>query len=362
MSNEIMFSLQPYFFQEKEKNLLSYGGLKASTFVYDSGVAALRLQNELGELVMLPYQGQQIWDARFFGRSLTMKSMFTQPNPTAEYLRTYGGFLIHCGAVRMGVPGEKDDHPLHGELPNAPYQTAELVIGSDAGGEYIGLTGTYQHTVAFSYNYIARPLVKLYAHSNRVPVSLSIKNLKKTPMDLMYLAHVNFKPVDNGRLIYSAPCTPQRVRVRSSIPSHIHPPEGYRDFLILLEKQPEKHHLLEPGLSFDPEVVFFIDYNTDKEGWAYTMQLHPDGAGDFIRHRKSQLDHGVRWICRTADQDALGMCLPATAEPEGYSAEKAKGNIKTIPALSEYTCEYEFGALQTQEAKTMQGMIEALIR
>lgn len=362
MKNEMEVTLQPYFFQEKEKQLASFGGLTARTFLYENGVAGLRLQNEVGELVMLPYQGQQIWDARFFGRLLTMKSMFEQPNPTTDYLRTYGGFLIHCGALRMGVPGEKDNHPLHGELPNARYQTAQLIMGSDGGRDYIGLTGTYQYTVAFADNYIARPVVRLYAQSSRVSVSLTVKNLKNTPMDLMYLAHVNFKPVDNGILVYSAPCTPQRVRVRSSIPSHIRPPDGYRDFLKHLEEHPEKHHLLAPGLSFDPEVVFFIDYNTDDEGWAYTMQVHPNGAGDFIRHRKAQLDHGVRWISRTADQDALGMCLPATAEPEGYTAEISKGNLKTIPAQGEYTCEFEFGALEPGEVKAMQTMIERLTK
>lgn len=361
MSEEIKISLEPYFFEEKEKLLVSRGNLKASTFRYDSGVAALRMQNDLGELLMLPYQGQQIWDARFFGRSLTMRSMFHQPNPTTAYLQTYGGFLIHCGATRMGVPGEKDNHPLHGEMPNAPYQTGQILLGTDSGGEYMALSGTYQHTVAFSDNYLAQPIVKMYAHSSRVTVSLSIKNLKKSPMDLMYLAHVNFKPVDNGRLVYSAPCTPGRVRVRSSVPSHVSTPPGYRDFLKQLEGHPEKHNLLEPGLAYDPEVVLFIDYNTDNEGWAYTMQIHPDGSGDFIRHRKAELEHGVRWICRTADQDALGMCLPATAEPEGYTAEKAKGNVKSIPAQGEYTCTYEFGALQPAQAKAMQTMIEGLV-
>ena len=90
--------------------------------------------------------------------------------------------------------------------------------------------------------------------------------------------------------------------------------------------------MLSPELSFDPEVVFYIDYETDGDGWAHSMQVHPDGAADYIRYRPDQLDHGVRWICRTPDQDALGLILPSTAEPEGYTAEKAKGNIKTLAA------------------------------
>ena len=196
--------------------------------MFCSGVAGLRLKNGLGELVMLPFQGQQIWAMSFGGRSQGMLSMFEEPRPTRTYLETYGALLLHCGATAMGVPAGPDTHPLHGDLPNAPYQHAWLVAGEDERGAYLALSGTYRHTVAFNYNYVARPEARLYAGSSRVPVSMTIENLKRTDMDLMYLAHINFRPVDNGRLVYSAHCDPEHVRVRRSIPSHIHPPAGFR--------------------------------------------------------------------------------------------------------------------------------------
>lgn len=261
----------------------------------------------------------------------------------------------------MGVPAEGDTHPLHGELPNAPYQTAQLLIGEDERGPYLGLTGSYQYTVAFNHNYMAMPEVRLYANSSRLPVSMTIKNLKNSPMELMYLAHVNFRPVDHGRLVYSAPCDPDHVRVRSSIPAHIHPPEGYGEFLQELEAQPEKHNLLVPDLAFDPEVVFFVEYKTDASGWAHSMQIHPDGSADFISHRPDQLDHGVRWISRTADQDCLGIILPATAEPEGYTAEKAKGNLKMLPGGATWTCQMEVGALTSIEAAELSTKIGQIV-
>jgi hypothetical protein len=225
----------------------------------------------------------------------------------------------------------------------------------------MGVTGDYQFTVAFNHNYIARPEVRLYAQTSRLWLSLSVKNLKKSPMELMYLAHVNFRPVDNGRLIYSAPCDTDHVRVRASIPSHISPPPGYREFLEALAADPAQHNVLSPGLAFDPEVVFFIDYKTDNDGWAHSMQLHPDGSADFISHRPDQLDHGVRWISRTADQDCLGIILPATAEPEGYTAEKAKGNLKVIPGGGEWACQLEVGALTPEEAQKMAANIEDIL-
>ena len=361
MSTQTTIHLHPSFFGEAELPVAVSGELAATAVTYPSGVQALRLSNALGSIVVLPFQGQQIWDARFHDRTLTMRSMFDQPYPTTEYLRTYGGFLLHCGMTAMGVPAAGDTHPLHGELPNARYHKAWLLAGEDERGPDLAVGGEYRHTVAFATNYVARPLVKLYAGSSRLAVSLAVHNLKQTPMELMYLAHANFRPVDHGRLVYSAPCTPQHVRVRSSIPSHVRPAPGYREFLEELAAHPEKHNALAPGLAFDPEVVFFLDYLAGAAGWAHSMQIHPDGSADFISHRPDQLDHGVRWISRTPDQDALGLILPATAEPEGYSAEKAKGNIKTLPGGGEWRCAMELGALTPGEARAMTAEIERIV-
>ncbi len=358
---EMKVQLQPAFFSEREKSLIELGPLSASTFLYPTGVAGLRLKNEQGELELLPFQGQQIWTAAFNGRTLTMKSMFDAPNPTRDYLQTYGGFLIHCGASAMGVPTAADSHPLHGELPNAPYQEAYLVAGEDERGPYLGLGGRYRHTVAFSTNYTAEPLVKLYAGSSLFDVSMQVTNFKNSEMELMYLAHINFRPLDNARLVYSAPCTPESVRVRRSIPSHVHPKPGYREFLEELAKDPSKHNLLKPELLFDPEVVFFVDYQADAQGWAHSMQVHPDGSADYVRHKPVQLDKGVRWICRTPDQDACGFILPATAEPEGYTAEKEKGNIKLLPPHGTWSYTLQLGALSCDEATEMEARIAKLV-
>lgn len=359
---ETRLYLSSSYFGEREARLLEFGTLTATAFRFESGVCGLRMANERGELVILPFQGQMIWSAAFNGRELTMRSMFDQPHPTRTYLENYGGFLLHCGATAMGVPVAEagDTHPLHGELPNAPYERAWLITGEDEKGLYLELGGQYKHTVAFNFNYIAEPRVRLYAGKSTFTVSMDVTNLKKTPMDLMYLAHINFRPVNDARLVYSAPYDPQHVRVRTSIPSHVHPQPGFKEFLDELAAHPEKHHLLTPDLAFDPEVVFFIDYCTDEQGWAHTLQVLPDGSADYVSHRPDQLPKGVRWICRTPDQDALGMVLPATAEPEGYAAEKAKGNIQVLPGGSIFHCEYEVGALTAEEAKAVEAKINQI--
>ena len=350
MTVETTIQLRHECFAEKEQVLVRHHGLTASTFLFSTGVEGLRVSNGVGEMVMLPYQGQQIWDLRFRDRVLTMKSMFTDPFPTQDYLNTYGGFFLHCGATAMGVPAEHDRHPVHGELPNARYQNAQLVIGSDERGRYFGVTGTFQYTVGFNHNYVAQPLVRMYENATEISVAIQVHNLKRTPMEFMYLAHANFRPVDHGELMYCAHPTSEHVRVRTSIPSHIRPPQGYREFIDTLSHAPEQHHVLRPGLAFDPEVVFFVNCLPDDAGWSHSLQIHPDGTADVIRHRPAELDHGVRWISRTPDQDCLGIMLPATAEPEGYTAEKAKDNLKIIAAGGTFHTEMWMGMLTADEA------------
>lgn len=347
-------------FGEKERMLVEYGALAASAFRYDSGVCGLRIRNTQGQIVALPFQGQQIWSAELGGRSIAMRTMFTDPRATTEYLANYGAFLVHCGATAMGVPGEGDKHPLHGELPHAPYTAAYLEMGEDAQGAYLGLGGQYQHTIAFSTNYVAEPFVKLYADSGLIWISMTIRNLKQTEMELMYMAHANFRPVDHGRLVYSAPATPDYVRVRPAAP-HLNFKPGYNEFIADLAQNPAKHHILEPGAQYDPEAVLYIDYLSDADGWAHSMQVHPDGSADYIRHRPDQLNHGVRWISRTLDQEALGIVLPATAGAEGYTIEKAKGNIRVLPPQGVFYCEVVAGVVSAAQAQQIEQQIAAIV-
>ena len=358
--NSTQIELYAEQFGEREKPLVTSGPLSANLFRFPSGVCTVRLRSDRGELVMLPFQGQQIWSAQMAGRSLTMKSMFDQPYPTREFLATFGAFMVHCGASGVGAPGPQDTHPLHGELPNAPYQTAQVSLGEDKKGAFIGLTGAYQHIVAFNFNYIAQPTVRLYAGSTVFQLSMTITNRKQTPMPLLYLAHINFKPVDHARLVTSAPSDPDHMRVRASVPDFMVMPPGYREFLAELKENPSRHEKLEPGLPFNPEVVFYIDFQAGADGWARQMQLHPDGSADVVRHRPAQLDHGARWICRIPEQDALGF-EPGTSEVEGYTAELKKGNVRSLGAGQSFHCDIEVGYLSPAEAAHELALIDQIL-
>jgi len=362
MKKGLITHLQPHFFTEKERTISKWGGLTASLFKYESGVAAVRVVNKRGEIIVLPYQGQQIWHCTFDGRNLHMKSVFDTPVPTKEYLANYGGFFLHCGVTAFGVPGPDDTHPLHGELPNAPYQEAFIAHGHDDRGCFMAIGGGYTHKVAFNHHYHAEPIVKIYEDSAMLDVSIEITNLMHIPMDVMYLAHINFRPVDYAQLAYSAAYDPEHVVVNVNVPKHIKSDVSLDDFTAFLQKlkdNPTMHHTIDPAALYDPEVVMAIKYHADSNGLAHSLQIHPDGYAHYVNHRPDQMDRALRWIARNPSHDAMGLVLPCNAGGGGYLAEKAAGTIKSLAPGKQMRFDMQMGLLEPKAAEEMKQKINS---
>jgi hypothetical protein len=361
MSQPTTLHLNHCRFSETESPLIEHGPLKASIFRYPSGVDAVRLTNARGQLVMLPYQGQQIWSMQMLGRDLGMKSIFHQPHPTQDFIATYGAFFLHCGLTGMGHPGPADTHPLHGELPNAPYQEAFLRAGSDQQGDYLELGGSYRHARAFTCDYLARPAVRLYDNATTVRITLDILNQRNTPLEYLYLAHANFNPVDHARLVYSAPGRGAQV-----FQDKEHPPQTtpeYAAFIKKLSADPSLMDRLDPAHPIDPEIVmYYFDYKADRDGWAHSLHIEPDGFAGYIKHRPDELDKVIRWVVRTGNENAIGVALPATATPEGYTKEKAKGHLRTLPGRASTTIHLETGLLPPDQTKAMESHIAGILK
>ncbi len=361
---QVTIQLLPQQFREKEQVLASSGSLKAVAFRYTSGVCGLKLQNKYGELVMLPFQGQQIWRASFKGTDLTMQSVFPEPEMTTDYLATYGGFLIHCGMTAMGNPGPEDSHPLHGELPNLAYRDARLILGTEDGRPYIGLTGSCELRQAFSIYYRAEPLVKLFFDATTVDVSLKVTNLRALDLPYMYLCHINFLLVEGSQLFYSAPADKEHVRAHLTIPDDLAPEKAKKlqDYILALQDDPSLHDLVDTAKqTYEPEVVFTVDYLADQAGWAYTIQELPSQAAFYVAHRTAELPLGLRWIAKSDVEAAMGMVLPATAEHFGLHQAKAKGQVKTLAGNSSVTFQMQVGYLDKEESKKVKDQIEAIL-
>ena len=94
--------LRENMFSDREQLFLEDGELKAYLFRFESGVCGIKLENSLGYITVLPYQGQMVWDAVFRGRSLKMQNSCHFPRFRKEFRDTYGCYVMHCGILRMG--------------------------------------------------------------------------------------------------------------------------------------------------------------------------------------------------------------------------------------------------------------------
>jgi hypothetical protein len=236
-------SLHPDLFSGDEKTLLESADFRVLAWTYPSGVKALALENDRGRVVVLPYQGQMVWSAVFDGCDLTMRNMFEQPRPSPTVIGTYGCFMFHSGILRNGCPTPEDDHPLHGEMPCAPMDSAWLEVGEDAGGAFLRIGGDYEYVMGFGDHYRARPSVTLRPGSALFDIGMDVRNLAGKPMELMYMAHMNYAYVDGGRFV--EPLGMARTRIRSSVPAHVKPTPAWSAYMAELTEDPSR---LEPGV------------------------------------------------------------------------------------------------------------------
>ena len=355
--------LQERFFTDKETTIVEDGEFKASLFTYSTGIKAVRIANAKGYAVVLPWMGQMVWRAGFLGHELAMKSIYEEPQVCGHFGESYGCFLMHCGLTAMGNPTAEDTHPGHGELPTAKYKTAWVETGMDAEGAYIAIGGVYSYMRCFEANYDFSPCLKLRAGATKFDIDVTFTNKKDLPLEYFYLCHVNYRPVDGSKLEYSAP--------RETVIINHEVPEGYfkkwgdatNAFLDRADKDP---YILDvvggPGESYRPEIVCCAFHKADRDGKAYTMQVHPDGTSEYVVHRPSELPYGTRWIARTKDEDAMGMCLPATAEHKGRTFCRAHRQQRMLAPGKTVSYHIEAGWQDKSATRAMKKKIDAIMK
>ena len=328
---EARFALRREMFGDKEREIARFGDLSAHAFRYDTGVEALRLRNPSGDAIALPFLGQMLWSARFEGVDLAMRSMFAEPRNVANIVETYGCLAYHSGLLRNGVPGPEDTHPLHGEAPCAPMDTAEIVCGADARGRFLALTGKREYAMGFGAHYLSQPRLTLRENETALDMAMEVENLSAAPMDLMYMCHVNFAFCEGARLVQPIPFDAAQVVARASIPGHVTPTDAWRALLADVAQNPGRlERLSEPAL-YDPELVFYLkDAPVQADGRVAYAMLRREGDAFAIRWDPKIMPHTVRWVLVNSDQSVAAFAMPATCEPEGYAAEKRKGHVRVL--------------------------------
>jgi len=353
--------LEKRFFTEQKYRLFDSAAFSAAAWKFDSGIDALTLGNQRGFITILPFMGQMIWDAVFDGRNLTMKNMFSQPLPAGEIIETYGCYLFHSGMLRNGCPGPEDKHLLHGEMPCAPLGKADLVYGEKNGREFLRLEGRYEYVMGFGNHYLAQPSIELAPDSGVFEVTMSIKNLGGENMELMYMCHINPLFEKGAKLIQPMSYTPENVVTRISVPDHVRPTPEWQAFLQDVAAHPEKMSILDAPKNYNPEFVFFLkNLAADQNNLTHFLMKLKDGSGCYCSYSLKEFDHAVRWILANPDQSVAAFALPATCEPEGYTAEKAKGNIKTLKPGETRSFTVQTGYLSAAECLAKETLINAL--
>lgn len=350
--NDVTLPLHAGLFTDVPRVIAASSDISASTFRYPSGVEALRLETPRGHVIVLPFLGQMIWEAVFDGRNLGMGSLFPQPRHGASILDTYGALAYHAGVLRNGTPGPADTHPLHGEMPTMRFDAASLVFGRDQGGAFVELVGQVDHTTGFGPAYRATPRLRLGADQALIEVEMVVQNRSAHPMELMYMLHANFAFVADARIHQPAPYDPAHVVVRRAVPSHVVPSDAFLQLLADLGDTPARMETLsEPDL-YSPEQVFYIKgLGVDAAGVCQQVMELPEGDAFSVAYRPADFPHCVRWIFNDGDAQVAAFALPSTCEPEGYTAEKAKGHVRLLQPAEMARFPVTFGYLDAREAR-----------
>ncbi len=329
--SHVAVALRRASFGEKEREAVRHGGLTASLFRYDTGIEAIRLSNARGSVIVLPYLGQIVWSAVFDGVELAMQSMFREPRPAKVIVETYGCLAYHAGLLRNGVPSPADTHALHGEMPCAEMDEAGIACGTDERGPWIAVTGLREYAMGFGAHYRATPRVVLRDGETGCQIVMEVENLSGAPMDLMYMCHVNFAFSEGARIVQPVPFTPEHVAARTVIPGHVVPNPDYRALLDELAVNPARMRALSEPHRYDPEQVFYIKgLKRGADGLVHFMLARREGDAFAIAWDPEAMPHTIRWILANSDQRVAAFAMPATCEPEGYLAEKRKGNVRAL--------------------------------
>ncbi|WP_370675795.1 hypothetical protein [Pleomorphomonas sp. PLEO] len=108
--------------------------------------------------------------------------------------------------------------------------------------------------------------------------------------------------------------------------------------------------------------MFAFDPLTDDEGWSHFMQIHPDGTADYTSFMPENTGAAARWICRTGDQEAVGMAFPVRSPDE---ASRVNGRPVTHAPLGKGECfknEIVAAVFTPAEAEAMVRHIETVKR
>jgi hypothetical protein len=179
-------------------------------------------------------------------------------------------------------------------------------------------------------------------------VDSQLKNLQKTPLEYMYLNHLNLSLDGATELQYGIDAfNKETVTVLDeTIPGVVDNP--------VLFLHPSKIPTISPEL-----VAIMKNKPVHGEVCVNTM-IRENHERVWVATNTNPLDHTVAWLTKTMDRSACGFSLPATAGPRGRTAEFKQGNIKLLEPGNSVRFQFAFGLDKKPESKSLQTAITML--
>lgn len=357
-------SFNKSFFKDRPFELVSDGELSATTFLYETGIAGLKVKNSRLSMVVLPYMGQQIWEFCCDGRNLTQKSIFDMPQNTTKFGDNYGGLLLHCGLNNINCADEGEDYPLHGELPFADYPSTYTGIGEDEKGKYLAVGGTFIYRNSQELYWAYSPELRIYEGATVCEMHIDIHNRRHAPLDYMFMCHMNWLAVEGSHIVYSAKKDTDHIKPDPIIP------DGDSEYAVKMRAFADKV-MADPTIvdvldretqCADPELCINVTYEADEDGWGHALQVMPDGGAAYVGFRTKELPYALRWMCRTGDEDGIGIALPTTGTNRSTKYQKANGLYNTLQAGEHDSIRFNFGYMDADAAEKMAAHIEEILK
>jgi hypothetical protein len=191
----------------------------------------------------------------------------------------------------------------------------------------------------------------LRADDTTFDIVMTVENLSTGPMDLMYLCHANFAFAEGAQIVQPAPFDPEHVVTRAAIPGHVTPTDDYRAFLKELAARPDLMEVLDEPQRYAPEQVFYIKkVRPSADGLTHFMLARREGDGFSIACDSVAMPHAIRWILDNEDQRVAAFAIPGTCEPEGYTAERRKGHVRSLASGMRETFTTRLGYVDRRHA------------
>ena len=307
----------------------------------ESDVRALDVYTGSGlRFTVLPERGLDIADAEWNGASLAWHSStgithpaYYEPEGLGWLRGFYGGLLVTCGFMNVGVPNEDGGEQLglHGRASNLPAKQVYYETEWQ-GDEYIlRVSGKVRETRVFGENVLLTRTITTKLGSQTMAIKDVFENQGFAPTPLMVLYHINtgFPLLDeDSELLINSEITPRDAEAQKGVAVAKRGAPPTPDF-----KEQVHQHRVTP----------------EPDGWATATLVNRQfnggqGLGLSVRYRPEELPYFWQW--RMVGEGTYVMGLePANCQVLGRAEGRRQGRLPILAPGEQKTHQLEIGVL-----------------